>query len=455
MSGSRMRWLVWFAVLVIAASFAALFAASFVACSSDEPPQAQADQQSAAAQAEVQQTEQQPEAVAQEQPQAQRQEQQSDAAVTDARQSEQQAEAQESDQADPDPQQEQSSAAASQDQQQQTESESQAQQESAAQQAQSSQTSQASTRTLDGVRGIVDPSNDGWPREVEGLNGIVSIPAKPLRIITASVGHDEMTLALVPSERLVAVGAATKNSTYSNVAALVQEKAEITRDPEVIIAQSPDVVVTSPFFPVEAIDALERVGVVVIQTELIQSPEARINSILLMGYIFGEEARAFEFADEVQARYETLISITSAKSPQPSVLALTQYSDTLWVAGGNSTEGGVILAAGGVNAAEVAGIQGNQTTSLEGVIAMAPEIIIIAQPIEFGAEEFRQSLLDNEALAEVPAIRNGAVHVVESKHFTTLSYWNIRGAEDLARLLWPEDFPEPPADSFSLADRAE
>ena len=93
----------------------------------------------------------------------------------------------------------------------------------------------------------------------------------------------------------------------------------------------------------------------------------------------------------------------------------------------------MILAAGGVNAAEVAGIQGNQTTSLEGVIAMAPEIIIIAQPIEFGAEEFRQSLLDNEALAEVPAIRNGAVHVVESKHFTTLSYWNIRGAEDLAR----------------------
>ena len=64
---------------------------------------------------------------------------------------------------------------------------------------------------------------------------------------------------------------------------------------------------------------------------------------------------------------------------------------------------------------------------------MAPEIIIIAQPLEFGAEEFRQSLLTNEALAEVPAIVNGAVHVVESKHFTTLSYWNIRGAEDLAR----------------------
>ena len=314
------------------------------------------------------------------------------------------------------------------------------------------QTQQAAARSLEGVRGIVDPENLGWPREVKGLNGVVSIPAKPMRIITASVGHDEITLALAPNDRLVAVGAATKNATYSNVAALVQDKAEITRDPEVIVAESPDVVVTSPFFPVEAIDALERVGIPVVQTELIQSPEGRINSILLMGYILGEEERAFEFADEVRKRYDALVAVSGAKSPQPTVLALTQYSDTLWVAGADSTEGGVIVAAGGVNAAAEAGVTGNQTTSLEGLIAMAPEIIIIAQPLEFGAEEFRRSLLDNEALAEVPAIRDGAVHLVESKHFTTLSYWNIRGAEDLARLLWPEDFPDPPAESFSVAE---
>ena len=313
-------------------------------------------------------------------------------------------------------------------------------------------TPEAAGRSLAGVKGIVDPTNSGWPREVEGLNGIVSIPAKPLRIITASVGHDEMTLALVPNERLVAVGGATKDETYSNVASLVQEKAEISRDPEVIIAQSPDVVVTSPWFPIEVVKALQRAGIPVIQTELQQSPEARVEAILLMGYIYGEEERAFAFADEVKARYDALVGVTSAKDPKPRVLALTQYSDTLWVAGGGSTEGGVITAAGGLNAAEDAGISGNQTTSLEGVIAMAPDIIIIPQPVAYGAEEFRQSLLETEALGELPAIKNGAVFIVESKHFTTLSYWNIRGAEDLARMLWPDDFPEPPAETFSLAE---
>lgn len=302
------------------------------------------------------------------------------------------------------------------------------------------------------VRGIVDPTNFSWPREVEGLNGVVSIPFKPLRIITASVGHDEMTLALVPLDRLVAVGSASQNATYSNVAALLQDKPQISRDPETIIAEAPDVVVTSPFFSADGVAALSKAGVLIIQTELKHDPEARISNILLMGYIFGEEERAVEFATEVRDRYESLIAVTGAVESRPRVLALTQYSDKLWVAGADSTEGSVIEAAGGLNAAADAGVEGNQTTSLEGVIAMSPEIIVIAQPKEFGAEEFRQSLFDNEALAELPAIKNEAVYIVEGKHFTTLSYWNIRGAEDLARLLWPDDFAGSESTPFSLAE---
>ncbi len=304
---------------------------------------------------------------------------------------------------------------------------------------------------LTGVLGIVDPSNLSWPRQVEGLNGIVEISAKPQRIITASVGHDEMVLAIAPAARLVGVGAPTKNDTYSNVASLVQNKPEITRDPETIIAQAPDIIVTSPFFSADGIEALSRVGIPTIQTQLDHDAEARINNILLLGYILGEEARALEFAAEVRDRYETLIAVTGAKQNKPRVLALTSYSDDLWVAGANSTEGSVIEAAGGINAADESGVESNATTSLEGVIAMNPEVIIIPQPVEFGAEEFKERLANEEALQEVPAIQNNRVYVVESKHFTTLSYWNIRGAEDLARILWPGDFSEPPAETFSVA----
>ncbi len=313
-------------------------------------------------------------------------------------------------------------------------------------------TAPAFAEVFQGVRGIVDPSNFGWPREVEGLNGVVSIAAKPLRIITASVGHDEMTLAIVPIDRLVAVGGASKDATYSNVADLLQDKTEITRDPETIIAQEPDIIVTSPFFSADGVAALSKAGIPVIQTELTQGPEERISNILLMGYIYGEEERAVAFAAEVRERYEALIAVTGEVETRPRVLALTQFGDKIWTAGKDSTEGGVIAAAGGLNVAAEAGIEGNQTTSLEGVIAMNPEVIVIAQPLEFGAAEFRQSLMENEALAELPAVKNEAVYLVDGKHFTTLSYWNIRGAEDLARILWPDALGDSESPAFSLAE---
>ena len=304
---------------------------------------------------------------------------------------------------------------------------------------------------FEGVPGIIDPANFDWPRQVEGLNGMVTIPSKPSRVITASVGHDEIAVSLIPLTRLVGVGDATKNTTFSNVAHLVQDIPTITRDPETIIALSPDVVVTSPFFAAEGVDALSRLGIPVVQTDLVQGPEERIENILLMGYILGEEQRAIEFAAEVAERYDSLVAVTGIADPKPRVLALTQYADTIWTAGDGSTEGGIIAASGGINAAEEAGIMGNFTTTLEGVIAMAPDVVIIPQPAEFGAGEFRQSLLDNAALAEVPAIKNDQVHVVESKHFTTLSHWNILGMEALARILWPDLFPDPVDYEFSLA----
>ena len=302
------------------------------------------------------------------------------------------------------------------------------------------------------VPGIVDPANMGWPRQVEALNGLVTIEAKPLRIVTLSVGHDELTYALVPASRVIAVGGATKSASFSNVAGLTQDVPTLSREPEVILAQNPDIMATSPFVRPELIDTLTRAGLTVVQTSLENDPEARIHNILLLGYIYGEEERAVALASEVQSRYDSLIKVTQAAPPsaRPRVLSLTRFSDKIWTAGSNSTEGGIIEAAGGINPAAEAGIGGNQTTSLEGVIAMAPEVIIIPQPADFGAEDFRRDLLNEAALAEVPAIKAGRVHIVDSKLFITLSFWNIRGAEELSKVLWPEEMGSTEFPPFSF-----
>ncbi len=306
---------------------------------------------------------------------------------------------------------------------------------------------------LEGIPGIVDPANGGWPREVEGLNGLVSIAAKPARIHTVSLGHDEVTYALVPAERVVAVGTYTQLPEYSNVAALAQKVVGIGRDPEQIVAQAPDIVIASPYTKKDLIQALENAGIVVVQTQLHNDPAGRIQDILLMGYLFGEEERALALAAEVRSRHRDLLDFVRGKpiEVRPRVLALTSFSDKLYVAGIGSTEGNIIETAGGINVAAEAGIERNTTTSLEGVVAMSPEVIIITQPAD-GANEFRQELLRTEALAEVPAIKDARVYPVDPKLFTTLSFWNIRGAEELAKILWPDDFGNREFPQFSLPE---
>jgi iron complex transport system substrate-binding protein len=299
---------------------------------------------------------------------------------------------------------------------------------------------------LNGVVGIVNPTNMGWPRTVEVLNGLVTIQAKPERILTVSLGHDEVTYAIVPSERVVATGSYTKLEAHSNVAHLAGGVGAITLD-------APDIVVASPFTKADFIEALQNVGITVVQTKLHNDADGRVQDIVLMGYIYGEVDRALELADEVQSRYEALKSVTVSKpaGDRPRVLSLTSYSDKIYTAGAGSTEGGIIDAADGVNAAAEAGLTGNPTTSFEGVIAMSPQVIFIPQPPDSG-EPFREQLLANPALANVPAIMDGRVYVVPNKFFTTLSFWNLRGAEDLAALLWPDDFATIEFGGFSFPE---
>ena len=305
---------------------------------------------------------------------------------------------------------------------------------------------------LVGVGGIIDPANLGWPRDVTGLNGPVTILEKPERIVTISLGHDEVTYALVPRNRVVATNIYTQSPEQSNVAHLAAGLPEITSDAEVIVAQSPDIVIASPFTSLELIKALENVGMVVLQTNLHNDADGRHQDIMLLGYAYGEEERALEVVEEVEKREASLRSIWESKPEveRIRVLSATLYGDSLYTAGAGSTEGEIINIAGGINVAAEAGLENNPIISYESLIAMDPEVIFIPQPVEFGGEEFRDAMLANPILASVAAIRDGRVFMADPKYFTTLSFWNLRGAEELARNLWPEELADTTFGPFSF-----
>ncbi|MCZ2110049.1 MAG: ABC transporter substrate-binding protein [Dehalococcoidia bacterium] len=303
---------------------------------------------------------------------------------------------------------------------------------------------------LKGVPGIVDPSNLGWPRVVEGLNGKVSIEKKPARIHTMSAGFDEITVALVPVSRIVAVGTSTKDPNTTSMADKVKDLPGIAREPEAIAKYSPDIVVASPTQKADVIDAIKRLQIPVVQVELDQTPKGRLDTILLLGYIYGEEERAIKLADEVSERYEAVIKYTDtiAESKRPLVLSALKFT-TLTVGGKGTTAEGIIRAAGGRSAASEIGMEGNAQTSLEGIVATNPDVIILPSRGDEG-NAFRDEIMKSAALASLPAVVNKRVYVVPLALFATNSFASVRAVEYLAHLLYPDKFPQADPPQFSF-----
>lgn len=297
-----------------------------------------------------------------------------------------------------------------------------------------------------GVPGIVDPSNHSWPREVEGLNGTVTIEQKPERITTMSAGLDEITLGLVPVSRVVGVGSATQNPAYSVIAEEAKGITTVTRDPESVASVDPDLVIASPTQKADVVAAIRALDIPVVQLDLDPTPEGRIQTIKLLGYIYGEEDAAVELANEVQKRYDAVVSATSKipEAQKPVVLAVTKATQ-ISIAGSGTTHEGIIRAAGGINAGTKMGIEGNATSSIEGIVAANPDVILVIGTAD--AETFKDELTSNSAMAEVPAVKDGKIYIVPLSIFSTNSFQNVRAVELLAHILWPTDFPvaDPPA----------
>ena len=292
------------------------------------------------------------------------------------------------------------------------------------------------------VSGIVDVTNMSWPREIETSDGLVRLDEPPQRILSYSLGHDEILLALVETGRFAAVGPFTGNPAYSNVADYVAGMPSYEKGVENVLAANPDLVVVSKYTDADIVSLIKEAGVPVVRPALESSAEGNIPNILLMGYMLGVEDRALELVSEIEERLAQVTDrVPSAgSSERPVVIAVTRYSDSIYVAGEGTTESGIIETAGGVNAGARDGLSGHQKVSVESIAAMNPEVILITQPVDFGAGELRDDLLAHPALAEVKAVSDDAITVVDSRQYTTLSHWNVRGIEETALLLYPDRF---------------
>ncbi len=292
------------------------------------------------------------------------------------------------------------------------------------------------------VPGIVDPTNFDWPRQIESEEGVITIEQPPEVVHFASLGHAEIGFALMETSRIAAVYSFFSDPEISNIADHVEGLTVIGYEPEEVVALEPDVIVASKFTNPDLIAVFQAANLPVFRTAL-EGSDGDIPNILLIAYAVGEEDRGLKLVEEVQNRLDfvrdRIAEADIAEADRTSVLSASKYFTDIWVAGTGSNVHNIIEDAGGVNAASE--IADNQQISIESIAAMNPDVIILTQPMESGLA-FADELRASPVLQDVGAVQNDEIYVVGSPHFTTLSHWNVRGIETLAKLLNPELFDD-------------
>ena len=280
-----------------------------------------------------------------------------------------------------------------------------------------------------GIENILDLS---WPREVEAMNGTITIDEKPERILTISTGHDEMIFGFANLNNIVGVTSFSQ-SPGGNIYELTKDMPTITSEIETIVAQNPDIVFADPYANANLMQSLVDLGITVVQTNLNNTNDGRINDILFAAYVLDELEGARMLINAIDSIVSYIYN-TPINSDEYNVLSVTYY-DAYWAAGEGSTEGSIIELAGFINSAAEEGVVSNNMITKESLIAMMPHHIVIPQSVEWGGQDFYDTLMSDESFSSIPAVKNESVHMVNTSHFTTLSHFNILGAIDLLEIL--------------------
>lgn len=279
-------------------------------------------------------------------------------------------------------------------------------------------------------------AGEGFPVTViDGLGNEFTLEASPVRIVSLTLGTDEILLTLIGPERLIGVTYLATDPTISNAADLAAEVENIVEaDPESLIALEPDLVVVGIFTDPAVIEQVKDVGIPVFLVGNLDSIDGIRENILTLGHLTGEEERAAEMVAEMDATLDHIAQTLAEADIEP--LNVLYLAPDGWVAGSDTTLHDIITHAGGVNAAAEASLESWQQVSEETIIAMNPDVLLVSSFMSV------DDVLTTPTFAGLDAIQNERVYQGNDVHLSAVSQYIVLGVQDVASILYPELFVE-------------
>lgn len=221
----------------------------------------------------------------------------------------------------------------------------------------------------------------------------------PARVVSMNLCTDQLAMMLADRGQLVSISAISLDENMSPMAEQAARYAINHGGAEEIFLMQPDLVVAGRFTDPVAIAMLRRLGIAVVQFDIVSDLSQVSARLAQMGDILGQEARAQRIIADFEADLLALSpSVTTAAAPR----AAFAYPNS-WALGTESLSHEVLTAAGFAHIAAELGQDHGGRLDMEVLIMSAPDLLIHAE--RYGASSRAEEVMTHPALAALGAKR--------------------------------------------------
>lgn len=287
-------------------------------------------------------------------------------------------------------------------------------------------------------------SSTKFPLKVTDANGDeMVIQSKPSRIISQTLGSDEILLGLIDKSRIAALTRYADDPGISNIAEEAAEISErVTMDNvEKTISLQPDLVILDTWVDANYIKQLRDAGINVYAFKTPCNIDEQIDVIAEIAHLVGEDEKGGEIIKWMKEKLEAVEDKLALLKPEER-LTVMDYGE-MGSSGLGTNFDDIVTRAGLINVTSRAGLTGWPMLSKEKIIEYNPDIIIL--PSWFydhknSLEGMKNTLKSDASLRMVNAIKNDRLISVPNQHISAISQYVVLAVENVAREAYPELF---------------
>ena len=278
--------------------------------------------------------------------------------------------------------------------------------------------------------------------EVQDSQGyVLQLSHKPNRIVSLSLGTDEILAELVPLERILALTYLADDPGISNVteqAKLVPTK--VKANPETIIALHPDVVFIADWQPIELIQILREAGIPVYVYRTPQTVNDVKSVVREIARVVGEEQAGQQMVGQMENQLLMVQKSLEKVSPEERKTVVL-FSLMGGIGGKGSLFDDICQSAGVINGASKVGVGKNDTMSKEQVVEAKPDVFIMPMWDYSGktdVNQYKSEVQADPAFQTLTAIKQQQLVTIPDRHLSCTSQYIVQGIADVAKAAYPQ-----------------